>query len=326
MQGFPFDSQITFDESGQPNYDRAVSSQPLRKLIKELFTNGVMPNPSTNLQVEAGEDGMTVVVHPGFAVIEGGLCKEDNDRTLTVTAADATYDRIDTVVVRWNENIDVRTADLYIVQGIASVSPVRPALTRTESVYEIGLADVFITHGVATITDEKITDTRMETERCGIVSSVSQWDTTTIYQQIQADLASFKSGEEADFMEWFEHMKDQLSEDAAGHLQEEIDEINEHLEEHIFPVTTTGWIANDNSRNNDEYTVKQEIPTDVYANSQADKRLEYYPMSATIGEVMTTAEEEDARKLGEFETSATKITIYATEATENALRILVEGV
>lgn len=225
MQGFPFDSHVTFDESGIPQYDRGVSSQPLRKLIAKLFTSGVMPNPSDNLQVSAGSDGMTVIVQKGFAVTDGGLCPEENVRTLSVTASHPTLDRIDTVVVRWNENDDVRKADLHILQGVPAKNPVRPTLTRTSSIYELGLADIFVTKGVATITNEKITDTRMESSRCGIVSSVSEWDTTTIYQQIQSELAKFKSVEEVAFTNWFESVKDQLDEDAAGHLQNEIDNI-----------------------------------------------------------------------------------------------------
>ena len=225
MQGFPFDSHVTFDESGIPQYDRGVSSQPLRKLIAKLFTSGVMPNPSDNLQVSAGSDGMTVIVQKGFAVTDGGLCPEENVRTLSVTASHPTLDRIDTVVVRWNENDDVRKADLHILQGVPAKNPVRPTLTRTSSIYELGLADIFVTKGVATITNEKITDTRMESSRCGIVSSVSEWDTTTIYQQIQSDLAGFKTNEQAEFMTWFNKMKDQLTTDAAGKLQTEVDDV-----------------------------------------------------------------------------------------------------
>lgn len=247
MQSFPFDSELTYDEHDNPIYDRAVSSQPLRKLIRELFTTGIMPNPSTNLQVSAGNDGMTVQIAAGFAVIDGGLCHETETRTLEVTAADNTYDRIDTVVLRWNENVDVRTADLYVIAGTPAVNPVRPTLQRNNSIYEIGLADVFITKRVATITNDKITDTRYEAERCGIVSSISEFDTTTLYQQVQSDLVRFKRNEEntydswandqqtsaenwiteqqADFISWVQSIKDMLDEDAAGHLQNEIDAI-----------------------------------------------------------------------------------------------------
>lgn len=231
MQGFPFDSQLSFDENSNPIYDRAVSSQPLRKLIRDLFTTGVMPNPSTNFQVSAGTDGMTVQVQAGFAVVDGGLCQENEVRTLEVTASDKTYDRIDTVVLRWNENVDVRRADLYVVAGTPSATPVRPTLQRDNSIYEIGLADVFVTKRVATVTNDKITDTRYASDRCGVVSSVSEWDTTTIYQQVQADLAGFKATEQAAFMTWFETIKNTLDGNVAAHLQNEINSVNQNVAE-----------------------------------------------------------------------------------------------
>lgn len=142
MIGFPFDSHVTFESDGTPVYDRAITSAPLRKLIAKLLTDGVLPNPSTNLQVEAGS-GMNVVVNPGFAICAGGLKLEENQRTLAIQAADSNYDRIDTVVLRWNDNDSERICDLYIVEGIPAASPLRPELTRTESIWELGLADLF---------------------------------------------------------------------------------------------------------------------------------------------------------------------------------------
>ena len=239
MVGFPFDSQVEYDpQTGDVVFDRAVSSQPMRKLIRDLFTTGVMPNPSDNLQVSAGTDGMTVQVQAGFAVVDGGLCQEAEIRTLEVTAADNTYDRIDTVILRWNENVDVRTADLYIKAGTPAQSPVRPELQRNNSIYEIGLADVFVTKRVATITNDKITDTRYESERCGIVSSVSEWDTTTIYQQVQADLAEFKSEEQAEFLAWFETIQNILDENIAAHIMDLLTTSNEKEFNFSYDSTT----------------------------------------------------------------------------------------
>lgn len=102
--------------------------------------------------------------------------------------------------------------------------------------------------------------------------------------------------------------------------------INDATDTHTFTITTSDWVTNDNTRNNETYTVKQVISTTTYANTPSDKHLEYIPMSATVGAVMTNAEEEDAIKLGDIETSATNITIYAQEATENTLRIQIKGV
>lgn len=221
MIGFPFDSHVTFESDGTQVYDRAITSAPLRKLIAKLLTDGILPNPSTNLQVEAGS-GMNVVVNPGFAICAGGLKLEENQRTLAIQAADSNYDRIDTVVLRWNDNDSERICDLYIVEGIPAASPLRPELTRTESIWELGLADLFVNKNSSAISNQRITDTRYETARCGIISAISEFDTTTLYQQVQADLAGFKASEQADFITWFNDIKGQLSEDAAGNLQKQI--------------------------------------------------------------------------------------------------------
>lgn len=228
MIGYPLDSRVEFEADGTPVYDRAITSAPLRRLYNMLFSDGVLPNPSTNMQVSAGE-GMNVLVAPGFAICRGCLKLEEDIRELAIQAADATYDRIDTVVLRLNDNDDVRICDLYIVKGVAQSIPIRPALTRTESIWEIGLADLFISAGTSGISNQRITDTRYETERCGIISSISQFDTTTLYQQVQADLAAFQQNEQADILAWFEYIKGQLSEDAAVSLQIQIDSIGEKI-------------------------------------------------------------------------------------------------
>ena len=215
---------MTYEADGTPVWDRAITSAPLRKLYNSLFSDGVLPNPSTNLQVSAG-NGMNVLVQPGFAICNGCLKLEESQRTLAVQAADTTYDRIDTVVLRLNDNDSERICDLYIVQGVPATSPIRPTLTRDESVWELGLADLYIVKKSTETSNQRITDTRYEKERCGIISSISEFDTTTLYQQVQEDLSGFKTKEQAEFLAWFKNIKGQLSEDAAGNLQVQIDEI-----------------------------------------------------------------------------------------------------
>lgn len=262
MIGFPFDSYVTYDTHGEPEYDRAISAQPLKNLIHRLFSDGILPDISTNLQVVAGESGMTVTVKVGFCIIQGGLKLEENERTLSIQAADSNYSRIDTVVMRWNDNVDYRECDLYVIQGTAAANPVRPELTREGGIYELGLADVLIPAQSTTISNERITDTRYEAARCGVISSISEFDTTFIYNQVQSDLATFQSGAESDFttwatnqqsayeewifnaetafgnwendekdafLAWFATLQDILDENVAGHLQNEIDGLDNRL-------------------------------------------------------------------------------------------------
>jgi hypothetical protein len=95
----------------------------MRRLIKSLFSDGVLPDDSTNLQVATASD-MNITVMPGFAICDGCLKLEEEERTLAVQAADSTYDRIDSVVLRLNDNDSVRECDFYIVTGTPSAKTV----------------------------------------------------------------------------------------------------------------------------------------------------------------------------------------------------------
>ena len=164
---------------------------------------------------------MTVIVSKGLGICNGCIKLQETDRTLALQASDS-QDRIDTVVLRLNDNDNVRTCDFYIINGLPSNSPVRPELTRNESVWEIGLADLFISANSTTISSTRITDTRLDSERCGVMSSISEFDTTGLYEQIQSDMAEFKNVEQQEFLEWFETIVGILDEEVAGHLQLEI--------------------------------------------------------------------------------------------------------
>ena len=185
MRSFPWDSIVeAMGDDGLPIYDRAYSASDLQDIMTIFFSNGVFMNTNNALQVTAGAN-MTVLVAPGRGMIRGTSCLESSSRALEMVAS-SSKDRIDTVVLRWDANLEQRNIDLYVVQGVASDSPVRPQLTRTETIYELGLADVFVPKNTTAISDERITDTRLETERCGIATPFAKIDTTTFYNQINA--------------------------------------------------------------------------------------------------------------------------------------------
>ena len=174
MVSFPFDSKITgYDSDNYPIYDRAVDSSTLSTMINEFVSTGVFPKEQDGFTVTAG-DGMTVNVSPGSAIIKGTTCIEKDARTLTIQAADSTYDRIDSVILRYDNNENVRAIDLYVLKGTAASAPVQPTLTRDEHIHEIALANIYIPVNSTTISDERITDTRGDISRCGWATGVSQ--------------------------------------------------------------------------------------------------------------------------------------------------------
>lgn len=242
----PFNSIL--DGEGHP--DRAVKAEDWAWYFSTFIGNGVFPNPTDGLQVLADE-GMNVIVKAGFGFINGYAFRNTGDHVITVGMADGSQGRIDRVVLRWD--LVNRMMVLDIKQGTVSSDPAAPALTRTADIYELALADISVTRGLTTITQSHITDQRTNTDLCGIVEgTVSQidWEQLTLQlntfmseytqrigddyaaytEDIETYEANFKEGVEAWeeeeqelFTAWFEAIRGQLDEDAAGHLQNQID-------------------------------------------------------------------------------------------------------
>lgn len=249
MISYPFDSQITgYEADGSPIYDRAADSSVLRKWMSHYFTDGVFSdNGALGFTVLQG-DGMTVTVSAGSATIRGAIGIEDSVRTLALSAADTTYDRIDTVVARLNLENDYRSIDLYIVPGTAASAPMRPELTRNLSIWELGLADIKVGKNSSQVQQANITDTRLDADRCGIVASpLVTLDTTAVYNQIMSDIAArkqeasdayddylsdmdaYQAASKNDFDTWFQNLKEVLGGDIAGNLQLQIEQNTEAI-------------------------------------------------------------------------------------------------
>lgn len=206
MKSFPFTSKVDYDSNGYPQFDRAVDSVILRNVLKQYVTNGVFPNPSTNFHVTVNDGtAFTVRVKAGACIINGTTAYEVEDRILAVQAAELSKDRIDTVVLRFNDHTDYRNIDLYIVKGTPASVPTAPALERSTDLYELGLANIYIPAATTNLSQERITDTRLDENRCGYASFFIKIDTQVFYDQIQADLKHFKEENEAGFSEWSEN-------------------------------------------------------------------------------------------------------------------------
>jgi hypothetical protein len=238
---WPFDSTLSQDAQGNPVYSRAYSSDVLALFLSRYFRNGIFGSDASSFQVVAG-DGMTVTVLPGFANINGRQVYEQNSRVLAVQASDANLDRIDTVVLRLDLALSALNIDLYIVKGVAAAMPVAPTLTRNASVHELGLANLLISKGSTAVTQARITDTRLDSDRCGVVACVlGDTDTAAYYAQIEAVLAEFQTGRETAFDAWFTSVQGVLTQDAAGNLLSLIQLYRAKNAAVTLPVS--GWVA-----------------------------------------------------------------------------------
>lgn len=222
-----FNSEITgYDAENMPIFDRAEEASFFAKYFSQFISNGVFPNPSTNMQVLA-DTGMQVKVSIGTCFINGYMGWVENAETFTIEESD-TQARIDRVVARLD--FDNREIQCYVKKGTAAGNPVAPELQRDYDIYEIGLADIRVNANVIEIKQENITDLRLNTDLCGIVVVPLQHvDTTTLFNQYQDWLANVTEQGEEDlqltqeqleqqFNTWFETVQDTLSGDTAGNL------------------------------------------------------------------------------------------------------------
>ena len=225
----------------QGNYDRAGTAEQFAKYFSQLVSNGVFANPSTNFQVLAN-NGMTVTVKSGYAWINGYWAWQDVDDNITIDSSSMSLPRIDRVVLRLDLTQSGRVVSLSVKNGVEASSPVAPALTRNNEIYEIALADIAVAVNASSITQSNITDQRLNASLCGIVTGlIDQIDTTTLYNQIQSDLSEFKTVSQADFEAWIATIRGILDDETAGHLLLLIEQLRDDIQQEIEELKDNSW-------------------------------------------------------------------------------------
>ena len=241
-----FDSEITgVDENGMPIFDRAETSDLFRMLFANLVSNGVLATPGDCFQVVAGA-GMTVRIRPGFAMIKGAFAYDADEATVTLAAANANLTRLDRVVLRCNYYD--RCCEIIVKTGTPNTIPVAPELLQPVNgdYYELGLALITVAANQSAITQSSITDTRADSSVCGLITQlIDHIDTSEFMQQLTTWQEEYSAEQQAAFTVWFNEMKDQLSEDAAGNLQLEIDNLSQSAEAHEESIGQINEIIGD---------------------------------------------------------------------------------
>lgn len=204
------------------NGDRVYDADSFEYLLKKFFTTGVFAGDCAVSPVS----GMKIKMGAGYCNIGGKVRFFAEDTEFTLTTAHATYNRIDTVVIERNDSDREITAK--VVTGTPGTNPSATAPIRSGAIYQIVVAEIAVAAGAVGVTAIDITDKRIDSSVCGLVAStVGQPDFEDLYTQFTAA-----------FDEWFDEMKDQLSEDAAGNLQNEIDDLDDEVVKHTAQTLT----------------------------------------------------------------------------------------
>ena len=211
------------------NGDRLYNADQMSHIFEGLITDGVYESVANKLAVQPNS-GMTIQIATGRGWFNKRWVNNDSEYTLTVENSDVILNRYVAVVIKVDTTDAVRDAVPYLKYGEFATNPVKPSMTRTETVKEYCLAYIYVGAGVSEISASAIEDTRADESLCGWVTGlITQLSTSTLFAQYDAifnefmtretaDFDQFIAQQMADFNAWFENLQVQLEGDVAANL------------------------------------------------------------------------------------------------------------
>lgn len=238
--------------------DRKYNALEMSSIFDGIIVDGVYMSIGDALNVKSS-GGMGITVGIGRAWFNHTWTLNDSLLPLTLANSDVLLNRIDAIVLEVNNNTEVRKNTIKILKGSPSSKPVKPTMTEGELLNQHPLAYISIPAGATSISQSNI-ENAVGTSACPYVTGVlkgmdidklvaqwgAQWaewlssntdawkafmsDNTNEWKSFMAknknEWSALINGNTSEFETWFEHMKDQLSEDAAGNLQLQVDNLN----------------------------------------------------------------------------------------------------
>lgn len=249
---------VTYGFYNSINGDRKYNALEMSSIFDGIIVDGVYMSIGDALNVKSS-GGMGITVGEGRAWFNHTWTLNDSLLPLTLANSDVLLNRIDAIVLEVNNNTEVRKNTIKILKGTPSSKPVKPTMTEGELLNQHPLAYISIPAGATSISQSNI-ENAVGTSACPYVTGVlkgmdidklvaqwgAQWaewlssntdawkafmsDNTNEWKSFMAknknEWSALINGNTSEFETWFEHMKDQLSEDAAGNLQLQVDNLN----------------------------------------------------------------------------------------------------
>ncbi len=207
------------------NGDRVYNAQQMSEIFEGLITDGVYESVGNKMAVQPNS-GMVIQIASGRGWFGKHWVNNDTEYLQTLEASDVTLNRYCAVCVRVDESNASRTAAPYFKYSDFATEPVKPTMTRTETVKEYCLAYVYIRAGAEAITAADIEDTRADEALCGWVTGlIKQLSTATLFEQFTAI-----------FNEWFDNLQGLTNENTETML---VNSIPTNLTVTLSPE---GWV------------------------------------------------------------------------------------
>lgn len=203
---------VTYGFYDSISSDRLYNAQQFGSIFDGIIEDGVYAGLGDKLMVsEDSPVSMDVIIGSGRAWFNHTWTLNDADLSKTIATADALLDRIDVVYLEINTDSGTRANSFNVLTGTPASTPVAPSLTQTSTVFQYPLAHVYVDAAVTSITQAKITN-KVGSVDTPFVAGIIDYVTTN---EILAQW-------EAEWEDWFNAIKDQLSTEAETNLQNQI--------------------------------------------------------------------------------------------------------
>lgn len=204
------------------NGDRLYDASDFMRFFAAFLKTGVVMSFKDGLRVRSAQNGMNIQVGAGSAVIDGGSYMNNETIAIQINVASSAQDRTDSVVLRMDKN----ARDTYLYY-----KPSDTTVVRNDIIFELQLAKISVKMNAARITDADITDMRSDPTVCG-------WSTPFDNINVDGIVDQYKEifeQADVDFQAWFQNLKDQLDDNQAANLQNQIDAINNAMAQKAIP-------------------------------------------------------------------------------------------
>lgn len=185
------------------NQDTYIGAEDVMKWLHGR-TSGVFASDENATVSALVDSAMAVTVSDGNgwmsnAKADGIVWWNDHESVngsklqLTIDPADGALNRIDRIIVEWKTTNYVDYPEIKVLKGNFASDAVAPALTNNSTVRQISLAKIMIAAGTTAITASMITDERLDTSVCGLVTESVCIDTSAMQSQFEALLKSIQN-------------------------------------------------------------------------------------------------------------------------------------
>lgn len=209
------------------NHDRMYDADDMNAIFDGIITDGVFGNIGNRFIVTPGS-GMTINIGTGKARLHQIFVENDANLVLQVSQSDVLLNRIDVLVIRVDKTISGRRGDITILKGTPSQNPIAPTLSTDGQIWEMPIANIRVNANVNKITASDIQ------------YLVGRDTTPLITAPMQTmNVDPYVRNMENQFKDWFAEMKEKLSQDAAGNLQNQINAIKDEqsqLLQRVYPI------------------------------------------------------------------------------------------